>query len=227
MVGRHRRYDILEWFNDNSTLADAQREHSPGFRIVNSAVVGLWHLGTVTAACLAAAGHDVVGINEDPGLIATFEHSTGLPVAEPGVEDVLNAGIRAGRLRFITDREAAATYDAIWRTYDTPVDENDAADVALNTRLLGEVIEAGPERVGAAFYEASLKQKQSGGTPLDRGAALCAYLASRESGGITGRLISAVWDPLERLHEVAEGLSETDIYTLRRIVPEDRGKAWN
>jgi 3-oxoacyl-[acyl-carrier protein] reductase len=107
------------------------------------------------------------------------------------------------------------------------IDVNMVAPGALNTRLLDEVIEAGPERVGSAFYEASLKQKQSGGTPLDRGAALCAYLANRESDGITGRLISAVWDPWERLHEVAEGLSETDIYTLRRIVPEDRGKAWN
>jgi NAD(P)-dependent dehydrogenase (short-subunit alcohol dehydrogenase family) len=107
------------------------------------------------------------------------------------------------------------------------IDVNMVAPGALNTRLLDEVIEAGPERVGAAFYEASLKQKQNGGTPLDRGAALCAYLAGRESDGITGRLISAVWDPWERLHEVAEGLSATDIYTLRRIVPEDRGKAWN
>jgi 3-oxoacyl-[acyl-carrier protein] reductase len=107
------------------------------------------------------------------------------------------------------------------------VDVNMVAPGALNTRLLGEVIAAGPERVGAAFYELSVKQKQNGGTPLDRGAELCAYLASAESDGITGRLISAVWDPWERLHEVAEALSASDIYTLRRIVPEDRGKAWN
>jgi 3-oxoacyl-[acyl-carrier protein] reductase len=107
------------------------------------------------------------------------------------------------------------------------VDVNMVAPGALNTRLLDEVLAAGPERVGTSFYESSLKQKQNGGTPLDRGAALCAYLASSESDGITGRLISAVWDPWERLHEVAEGLSTSDIYTLRRIVPEDRGKAWS
>lgn len=107
------------------------------------------------------------------------------------------------------------------------VDVNMVAPGALNTRLLDEVIAAGPERVGALFYESSIRQKQNGGTPLDRGAALCAYLASPESDGITGRLISAVWDRWERLHEVAEGLSASDIYTLRRIVPEDRGKAWS
>jgi len=107
------------------------------------------------------------------------------------------------------------------------IDVNMAAPGALNTRLLDEIIAAGPERVGTSFYESSLKQKQNGGTPLDRGAALCAYLASAASDGITGRLISAVWDPWERLHEVAEGLLGSDIYTLRRIVPEDRGKAWS
>jgi 3-oxoacyl-[acyl-carrier protein] reductase len=107
------------------------------------------------------------------------------------------------------------------------VDVNMVAPGALNTRLLDEVIAAGPERVGTSFYESSLKQKQNGGTPLDRGAALCAYLASPDSDGITGRLISAVWDPWEHLHEVAEGLSTSDIYTLRRIVPEDRGKSWS
>jgi 3-oxoacyl-[acyl-carrier protein] reductase len=107
------------------------------------------------------------------------------------------------------------------------VDVNMVAPGALNTRLLDEIIAAGPERIGTSFYESSLKQKQNGGTPLDRGSALCVYLASPQSDGITGRLISAVWDPWERLHEVAERLSASDIYTLRRIVPEDRGKAWS
>lgn len=110
---------------------------------------------------------------------------------------------------------------------DRCVDVNMVAPGALNTRLLDEVLEAGPERVGAEFYNASVKQKESGGTPLDRGAELCAYLCSDESDGITGKLISAVWDPWERLQEFADDLSGSDIYTLRRITPEDRGKHWN
>jgi 3-oxoacyl-[acyl-carrier protein] reductase len=104
---------------------------------------------------------------------------------------------------------------------------NMIAPGAMNTRMLDEVLEAGPERVGAAYYEAALKQKQSGGASLERAAALCAYLACPEADGITGRLISAVWDPWERLHELAGGLDGSDIYTLRRILPEDRGKAWS
>jgi 3-oxoacyl-[acyl-carrier protein] reductase len=70
------------------------------------------------------------------------------------------------------------------------------------------------------------KTADEGGTPLEVGAALAVYLGSAESDGITGRLISAVWDPWERLHEHRADLEGSDIYTLRRIVPGDRGKAW-
>ena len=103
---------------------------------------------------------------------------------------------------------------------------NSVAPGALNTRLLDEVLEAGPDKVGRSFYEQSMKQKSSGGTPLDRGAALCVYLASDASNGITGKLISAVWDPWETLGEKMADLRESDIYTLRRITPGDRGKPW-
>jgi 3-oxoacyl-[acyl-carrier protein] reductase len=106
------------------------------------------------------------------------------------------------------------------------IDVNSVAPGALNTRLLEEVLEAGPERVGEAFYKQSVAQKESGGVPLQTGAALCAFLASSASDGITGRLISAVWDPWQDLADRRDELARSDIYTLRRIVPEDRGKRW-
>ena len=106
------------------------------------------------------------------------------------------------------------------------IDVNAVAPGALNTRLLDEVLAAGPEAVGEAFYQASIKQRDSGGTPLTKGADLCIYLATEESDKITGKLISAVWDPWEKLHEHRDELQSTDIYTLRRIVPEDRNKKW-
>ena len=53
------------------------------------------------------------------------------------------------------------------------------------------------------------------------GAALCVYLASTESDGITGKLISAQWDPWRDPHKF-RALAIGDVYTLRRIVPEDR-----
>ena len=69
-----------------------------------------------------------------------------------------------------------------------------------------------------------MKQKQSGGTPLDTGAKLCVYLASDCSDGITGKLISAVWDPWQDFDKYRDDLA-TDIYTLRRIVLPNAGRA--
>ena len=106
------------------------------------------------------------------------------------------------------------------------IDVNAIAPGPLNTRLLDELLEAGPERAGRQMYERSVKQKEQGGASLERGAALAVFLASAESNGITGRLISAIWDPWETLATRRADLDATDIYTLRRIVPTDRGKDW-
>ena len=94
---------------------------------------------------------------------------------------------------------------------------------ALNTRLMDDLIAAGPEKVGAAFFEKMTKVRDSGGTPLDKGAELCVWLASAASDGISGRLLSAVWDDWSNLPERTEQLATSDIYTLRRITPDDRG----
>ena len=106
------------------------------------------------------------------------------------------------------------------------IDVNAIAPGALNTRMLNEVLEAGPQKVGKAFYEQSLKQKQDGGAPLDIGAELAVFLGSPLSDGITGKLINAVWDPWALFPEHLNELNKTDIYTLRRIVPKDRGMTW-
>ena len=109
---------------------------------------------------------------------------------------------------------------------DAHVDVNAIAPGALNTRLLDEVLAAGPDRVGREFYERSLKQRDTGGVPLDKGAALAVFLASAASDGITGRLLSAAWDDWPNLPGRRERLAGSDIYTLRRIVPEDRRVEW-
>jgi NAD(P)-dependent dehydrogenase (short-subunit alcohol dehydrogenase family) len=107
------------------------------------------------------------------------------------------------------------------------IDVNSVAPGAMNTRLLEDVLTAGPEKIGADYYQQLLKQKLEGGTPLSRGADLCVYLASSESDGITGKLISAVWDPWESLANYKKRLQNSDIFTLRRITPADRGEEWD
>lgn len=109
---------------------------------------------------------------------------------------------------------------------DDHVDVNAIAPGALNTRLLDQVLQAGPETVGADFHARARKQRDEGGVPLEKGAALAAFLASARSDGITGRLLSAVWDDWERLAERRTDLAKGDVYTLRRIVPKDRGLDW-
>ncbi len=106
------------------------------------------------------------------------------------------------------------------------IDVNAIAPGALNTRLLDEVLAAGPDQVGLAFYERAVKQKADGGAPLALGANLAVFLGSAASDGLTGKLLSAVWDPWELLPEHRAELASSDIYTLRRIVPKDRGHSW-
>jgi 3-oxoacyl-[acyl-carrier protein] reductase len=111
-------------------------------------------------------------------------------------------------------------------TREQGIDVNTVAPGPLNTRLLDEVLAAGPDKVGRDFFEKSIKQRETGGAQLEKGAALCVFLASAASDGITGRLLSAVWDDWAHLPERRETLERTDIFTLRRIVPEDRREQW-
>lgn len=106
------------------------------------------------------------------------------------------------------------------------VDVNAIAPGALATRLVDEVLAAGPDKVGAAYFERNKTWKEKGAVPLELGASLAVYLASPDSDGITGKLISAQWDPWKDLQQHREDLAKSDIYCLRRIVPEDRGKKW-
>jgi 3-oxoacyl-[acyl-carrier protein] reductase len=106
---------------------------------------------------------------------------------------------------------------------DDGIDVNSVAPGALNTRLLDQVIEAGPDVVGADFFARMLREKERGGTPLEKGAELVRFLASSASDGISGRLISAVWDDWQHMPDVRDRIAESDVYTRRRIVPEDRG----
>ena len=155
-----------------------------------------------------------------------------LRAAERGKVVQLSGGGATAPLPFLS--AYAASKAAVVRFMETlagevardGIDVNAIAPGALNTRMLDEVLEACQEAVGEAFYAKALQQRDSGGTSLDRGAALAVYLGSRKSDGISGRLLSAVWDPWEDLETHAADLEGSDIYTLRRIIPAERGQGW-
>jgi UDPglucose 6-dehydrogenase len=96
---------------------------------MNVCVLGLWHLGTVTAACLASVGHHVTGLDFDQAVVDGLAAGQP-PLFEPGLEDLVKAGLATGRLRFTTDvARAVGDAEIVWVAYDTPVDEDDRADV--------------------------------------------------------------------------------------------------
>jgi UDPglucose 6-dehydrogenase len=93
-------------------------------------VAGLWHLGSVTAACLASAGHDVTGFDVDGDVVRRLQTDGQPPIFEPGLRELVDSGRREGRLRFSSDpRDAARHSDVVWIAWDTPVDGDDRADV--------------------------------------------------------------------------------------------------
>jgi UDPglucose 6-dehydrogenase len=93
------------------------------------AVAGLWHLGAVIAACLADAGYDVTAVDPDPEVVAGLREDRPA-VDEPGLAELLGRSRRAGHLRFVAPGEAIGAAQLVWIAFDTPVDEDDRADVA-------------------------------------------------------------------------------------------------
>jgi NAD(P)-dependent dehydrogenase (short-subunit alcohol dehydrogenase family) len=104
-----------------------------------------------------------------------------------------------------------------------PLDINAVAPGAIATRLTDEIIALGPDIAGQAEFDSALKQKAGGGASLEHALDLVEWLLSPKSDGISGKLLSAPWDPWQGLAEHAHGLARSDVYTLRRILPEDRG----
>jgi UDPglucose 6-dehydrogenase len=93
-------------------------------------VLGLWHLGCVTAACLARGGHSVIGIDPDTALVARLR-SAEPPLLEPGLAELIGDGLSNNRLRFeVASAETIAGAEVFWVAFDTPVDEDDVAQVS-------------------------------------------------------------------------------------------------
>ena len=109
---------------------------------------------------------------------------------------------------------------------DFGVDVNSIAPGVLNTRMTHQLLDEGAETVGETLYDRINTMAEDGETSIRKASELVAYLCSPASNGITGRLISSLWDPWATLHERKADLDGSDIYTIRRITPKDRGKGW-
>src|SRR5262245_28590864 len=90
------------------------RERSSAMRV---AVFGLWHLGCVTAACLARLGHHVVGLDPDAKVVADLRQGKP-PLHEPGLPELIHEGTVGGRLSFTSDPAELRDVDVLWVAVD-------------------------------------------------------------------------------------------------------------
>jgi NAD(P)-dependent dehydrogenase (short-subunit alcohol dehydrogenase family) len=98
------------------------------------------------------------------------------------------------------------------------IDVNAVAPGSVNTKILQDALAAGEASVGKEMYAKFLKQKEEGGVGPEKAAALCIFLASDDSNGLSGKLISAVWDKYDEWSkdDIAR-LMQSDTLTLRRV----------
>jgi UDPglucose 6-dehydrogenase len=109
-------------------------------------VHGLWHLGGVTAAC-CARHFQVVGLDFDTANVTKL-NSGHAPLFEPGLNELIAAGIASKKLSFTTDPKiACANAEILWLCYDTPVDEKDESDAESVLANLRKVLPYLPQGV--------------------------------------------------------------------------------
>jgi UDPglucose 6-dehydrogenase len=98
-----------------------------GGSLLKIAVLGLWHLGSVTTACLAASGYRVKAWDSDTSLLSRLKKGEP-PVQELGLQEAIRKGMASGKIRFCkTSKEAVKNCDVVWIAFDTPVDDHDRA----------------------------------------------------------------------------------------------------
>ncbi len=102
------------------------------------------------------------------------------------------------------------------------IDVNAIAPGALNTSLLDDILKNGKGKIDEKLYEKQLELKKTGGVSMNYGVDLCLFLASEKSNGLTGKLISALCDNYEDWMKNIDEVSNSDLYTIRRIVGKDR-----
>lgn len=121
---------------------------------MNLCVYGLWHLGSVTAACLASLGNNVIGLDKNEKNIKKLLLGQA-PIFEPGLDNLIKNQIKKKKLNFTSSVEDGLKYSKIvWITFDTPIneeDENVDADYVINK--IKEIIPYA--RVGSIFLISS------------------------------------------------------------------------
>ncbi len=172
-------------------------------------VIGTGYVGLVSGACLADVGNDVLCLDVDPAKIAILEGG-GIPIHEPGLEDVVRRNVAAGRLSFTTDVVRAAQFGTVqFIAVGTPPDEDGSADlqyVLAAARNIGQHMDG--------YRVVVDKSTVPVGTADKVRAVLAAELAARADAGGGARGFSVVSNP----EFLKEGAAIEDFMRPDRIV---------
>jgi NAD(P)-dependent dehydrogenase (short-subunit alcohol dehydrogenase family) len=117
------------------------------------------------------------------------------------------------------------TLAAEWQ--GNPPDINAIAPGAIFTKMTEEILARGAGLAGQNEFVGASKLSRDNSGKLEKVLGLVEFLLSEKGDGISGRIISTLWDDWAKLHERRDELAQSDIYCLRRIVPKDRGKTWD
>jgi UDPglucose 6-dehydrogenase len=115
-------------------------------------VAGMWHLGCVTAACLADKAYQVVGFDTSEEVVKNLNHLI-LPIYEPGLDALMNASLNRGNLTFSSDINTFENADIVWIAFDTPVNEHDEADTDYVIQFIQSIFKV--VKPGAIFVISS------------------------------------------------------------------------
>ncbi len=102
------------------------------------------------------------------------------------------------------------------------IDINAIAPGPINTRMLDEVLRENPKTIGRSFYKKSLEQKKNGGTDIMKIIKCVEFLCHKKSDGISGKLISVLWDNWNDFNKYKKFLRNSDVGNIRRITGKDR-----
>jgi 3-oxoacyl-[acyl-carrier protein] reductase len=103
---------------------------------------------------------------------------------------------------------------------------NCVAPGPLGTDMLAAIEKAGAKIAGEKEYAAAQRARETGDATMNAAVDLVVFLASHHSDGVTGKLISAIWDNWQEFPQHLQEIANSDVYTLRRIIGRDRGIAW-
>ena len=106
-------------------------------------MIGAGYVGLVSGACLSEFGHEVICVDKDPAKIATLTQG-GIPIYEPGLDEIVAANVKSGRLSFTTDlKEAVSNSEVIFIGVGTPSRRGDGhADLTYVYAAAEEIAKA-------------------------------------------------------------------------------------